>query len=306
MVYYHCIYCNYNGNSKRDEDRHVKSKKHLSTFKLANNIQEPIKVSKVYDCDLCDKQYSSSDSLYKHKKMCAIRRADEVIKLQAEELIKQQTITNTTTNSHNPNTTTATNSHNPNTTTATTTQSHNPVTTTTQSHNTTNTTTNSHNTTTNNTTNITIVTPLGKEDLTMLTDDIKMKILSFGHCAFQKLIDTIYSNHKNVNVHLYNKRRDLVRYLEGNNIRVGKRKDIILAIAELNADLLDLYYDELHDDMGDHDKYLATLLHEVHRDTVKRAEKMIIYKKIVECKINEMERIAKRNFGILLKNELLL
>lgn len=64
--------------------------------------------------------------------------------------------------------------------------------------------------------NITIV-PFGKEDLSMLTDEIKKKIVEREKRAFITLIDETYKNDKNLNIFISDKRNGLVKYLDENN-----------------------------------------------------------------------------------------
>jgi hypothetical protein len=64
--------------------------------------------------------------------------------------------------------------------------------------------------------NITIV-PFGKEDLSMLTDEIKKKIVEREKRAFITLIDETYKNDKNLNIFVSDKRNGLVKYLDENN-----------------------------------------------------------------------------------------
>jgi hypothetical protein len=64
--------------------------------------------------------------------------------------------------------------------------------------------------------NITIV-PFGKEDLSMLTDEIKKSIVEREKRAFITLINETYKNEKNHNIYVSDKRNGLVKYLDENN-----------------------------------------------------------------------------------------
>ena len=308
MVYYHCECCNYDCRNNQSYMTHIKSKRHNIAIKLSKG--EPI-AEKIYECDLCNKSYNLYNSFYYHKKICAIRREEETMQRLADIIIKNckttvdspidsnsTTADSTTISSHNTTADSPTiSSHNTtadshNTTTTTTSNSHNPTTITTS---------NSNNTTTTNN-NITLVMPFGKVDLSMITDEMKMQLLSTGHCAVGNLMDMVYSFPQNNNIHLYDKRNKLVHYVTvDNKIKVAKLNTIIALLAESNAERVDEFYEQFYDDMDYRNQYTAKILHNIHSNESKRADKLLKYEIIVECIVNEIAPVAKKNIEKLRK-----
>lgn len=57
---YKCYFCNFTSTKKYNLDRHLETKTHIEAFKKINK----------YSCPYCDKMYSTSSNLSKHKKTC--------------------------------------------------------------------------------------------------------------------------------------------------------------------------------------------------------------------------------------------
>ena len=95
--------------------------------------------------------------------------------------------------------------------------------------------------------NITIV-PFGKEDLSMLTDEIKKKIVEREKRAFITLINEKYKNDKNYNIYVSDKRNGLVKFLDENNqVQQALLKVKAEEFMELNKKLIDNMIDEYLD-----------------------------------------------------------
>jgi hypothetical protein len=164
-------------------------KRHLNTIKhKENNIkyQESLELE---HCNYCDKKYRHKSSASRHEAKC---KASSVLAYVPRDLVPA-----------NPNNGSILSANAINNGSI-------------QSVNTNN---GSINNTQNNiavTQNITIV-PFGKEDLSMLTDEIKKKIVEREKRAFITLIDETYKNDKNLNIFVSDKRNGLVKYLDENN-----------------------------------------------------------------------------------------
>lgn len=112
---------------------------------------------------------------------------------------------------------------------------------------------NINNGTVNNTQNIAItqnitIVPFGKEDLSMLTDEIKMKIVEREKRAFITLINETYKNEKNYNIYVSDKRNGLVKYLDENNqVQQSLLKVKAEEFMELNKKIIDNLIDQYLD-----------------------------------------------------------
>jgi len=81
---YNCIKCNYFTKFKRDYNKHLKTKKHNYASLDQNNNQ----------CPFCNKIYSSSSNLWKHKKNCnsdlIIDKNDEILQEPKQDKPQEQ------------------------------------------------------------------------------------------------------------------------------------------------------------------------------------------------------------------------
>jgi hypothetical protein len=160
-------------------------RRHLNTIKhKENNIkyQESLELE---HCNYCDKKYRHKSSASRHEAKCKI---SPVLTYVPRDLVSTTPINNGTVNNGSIQAGTLNNGT-------------------------------INNNTQNNITvtqNITIV-PFGKEDLSMLTDEIKKKIVEREKRAFITLIDETYKNDKNLNIFVSDKRNGLVKYLDENN-----------------------------------------------------------------------------------------
>jgi GIY-YIG catalytic domain len=66
--YYICYQCNLKTQNKKDFNKHINTKKHLTKILKAQQISN----SKKYTC-LCGKSYKSYSGLWKHKKLCSYK-----------------------------------------------------------------------------------------------------------------------------------------------------------------------------------------------------------------------------------------
>ena len=68
--FFECIICDFNTCKKCDFNRHLKTIKHKNCEILINNTQE--RTNKIFACE-CGKVYKHNQSLYNHKKKCAMK-----------------------------------------------------------------------------------------------------------------------------------------------------------------------------------------------------------------------------------------
>jgi hypothetical protein len=67
-----CEICNFTCCCKRDLDRHFNTKKHQSNINstFSNKLYQKNPESKIFTCDLCNKNYTDRTGLWRHKKGC--------------------------------------------------------------------------------------------------------------------------------------------------------------------------------------------------------------------------------------------
>lgn len=142
------------------------------------------------------------------------------------------------------------------------------------------------------------IMPFGNEDLSMITEDMQKYIISRGFSAYSILLDELYKYPQNNNVHFYDKRNKLVKYIDSNNnIKVIKFKDAIEDIVYTNLDRIDEFLDEHYDSLDDKKKKYAAKLLDAHSNASKKKEKIKEYNTITDCKINEIAPVCKKNFN---------
>jgi len=261
MVFYHCEICNHECPSMQLFKKHISSKKHEQQLLLKQSI--PISEQK--------------KKLPKYK--CGICNKEYI---RQKPFIKHQTKCNNPSSSLIPvqqmgNTTQITTQNNIN-----------------------NTTNNNINLTQNNTNNNIIIMPFGSEDLSMIPPDMQKYIISRGFSAYSILLDELYKNPQNNNIHLYDKRNKLVKYLDADKkIKVTKFKEIVEDIVYANIDRIDEFLDEHYDSLDDKKKKYAAKLMDEHSNITKKKDRLKEYNTITDCKLNEIAPQCKKNFQTL-------
>jgi hypothetical protein len=225
----HCNICDtklYNLNSFK---RHLTSVKHKE-----NNIkyQESLELE---HCSYCDKKYKHKSSLSRHEAKCKISSAlthipHDLIS-EPENNINNKTGSILPANSINNGSIQSANTINNGSIQSATTINNGTI----------------NNTNVSITQNITIV-PFGREDLSMLTDEIKKKIVEREKRAFITLINETYKNKKNLNIFVSDKRNGLVKYLDENNqvqqsLLKVKAEEFMENNKKIIDDLIDEYID---------------------------------------------------------------
>lgn len=221
MTFY-CDICSKSLCNTRSFRRHLKSVTHLE-----NNIAYQESLALV-NCKYCSKGYKHKSSLSRHEAICkkspvlAYVPRDELSSVATENKIVPVAATN---NQIIPTTTNNVQSQ----------------------------VAHINNGTVNNTQNIAItqnitIVPFGKEDLSMLTDEIKKKIVEREKRAFITLINETYKNEKNYNIYVSDKRNGLVKYLDENNqIQQSLLKVKAEEFMELNKKIIDNMIDQYLD-----------------------------------------------------------
>ena len=98
MVEYCCLRCHYKTKDKTCMRRHYKKKKKCECKYKNISIEECLKLlntKKKHICEYCEKEYSRSDNLRRHKTKCQEKRIRE-LELKLNKLQPSQNITNNT------------------------------------------------------------------------------------------------------------------------------------------------------------------------------------------------------------------
>jgi hypothetical protein len=68
-----CVCCHYETSRKSSYDKHILRAKHIKLTNVNNKLTESCEKeseTKIYTCDICDKEYKSRVGLWKHTKIC--------------------------------------------------------------------------------------------------------------------------------------------------------------------------------------------------------------------------------------------
>jgi hypothetical protein len=87
---FHCECCDYKCSKESDYKKHLATAKHMNTYNDLQNTSE--KSSKVYLCNICNKEYIFRQSLYNHKKKCISNTEKEQI--PEDDMTNIKTLTN--------------------------------------------------------------------------------------------------------------------------------------------------------------------------------------------------------------------
>jgi hypothetical protein len=257
MPEYNCNLCNFNTNLRANYARHLTTKKHLKTlistgeknknkqqtlihssktlnsecnfpqFSLKNPQKPSINphfnsniIEKIY-CEYCGKQYTRKDNLKRHlDNGCKTKKekiAEEEKKSEEIQILKDQI--NKLIEKGGAN-----NSYNTN---------------------------NTNNT--NNIQNNIKLNIFGKEDLSMLTDDIKRELIKGPFKMMPKLMEMIYFNKKypeNHTVKMINKNKQIMKIHEKDGWKLADKAEMVDYILEDKNYAVDSYYDGNEDDFS--------------------------------------------------------
>jgi hypothetical protein len=85
---YECKSCNYDTSRQSQMDRHILTLKHIETTKILQNDYNPchnIEENCKYQCKVCDKKYKHHSSLWKHNKVCFIKKDASIIEIMTDQ-----------------------------------------------------------------------------------------------------------------------------------------------------------------------------------------------------------------------------
>lgn len=101
--------------------------------------------------------------------------------------------------------------------------------------------------------NIINVFPFGNEDLSMLTDEVKISIYKRGFTAYENLLNEIYKHDQNKNIFIANQRAGIVKFInENKELEIGYIKDAIEKIYDTKKDILLQIIDEYRGTQNKH------------------------------------------------------
>ena len=226
MPLYKCELCNLLTFQKSDFNKHLKTNKHIKNVK--DNSSETLKSEKVYTkytqsihkytqsihknqhfCDLCEKSFSSKQSMYRHKRLyCKVVKENNkcigelkyMIHEQKEhinKLIDKVGTTNITTN------------------------------------------TNINNIQLNN---------YGKEDISYITDTIKSNLLKGPYNMIPKLIEHVHFNEdkpENQNILFPNKKENKIKIFKDNKWVYKDKVEVINDLIDGKYFILDCHYEDV-------------------------------------------------------------
>ncbi len=84
---YSCVICDYNTNSKKDYNKHLSTRKHVMM------TNDDIKIPTSYTC-ICNKTFSSRQSLSRHKKKCKASSTNTIITSDPTNMITSDIVMN--------------------------------------------------------------------------------------------------------------------------------------------------------------------------------------------------------------------
>ena len=251
MPNYNCEICNYNTTLRTDYKRHLSTKKHSRNTFNSHHKRAPVKPTlinghfqtlnepfltlnepfltqnepfltqkssisekKTYFCEFCDKKFGTQSHLTRHKRLNCKAKKDKDIedKKNGEEIkhLKHQIdklIDKVGTKTYN---------------------------------------TNIGNTLNNNNNNVQL-NYFGKENLSMLTDDVKHQLIKGPFKMMSKLMKLVYFNKKypeNHTLKMVNKNKDVMKIHNKNGWELVDKKDTVEYILEDKNYEVDSFYDD--------------------------------------------------------------
>ena len=236
MPLYQCLGCNYETKIKTHYTRHINTNKHKricgksitdepKTYPNILNKNEEVLPPKEFMCEYCGKTYSSSSHLSRHKKNCKIMIQQELQKKELDELkkmfkeerernqIERESYQKEREDLHKHIGELIKKAGN----------------------------------TTNNTANITL-NCYGHEDLSHITDDLKMEWVKLPYGMVQKMIEHVHFSKKrpeNWNIKLTNKKDKMIKVFRGNKWKYQDKDEVVSELIQTNYCRLDDFYENV-------------------------------------------------------------
>ena len=265
MPNYNCEICNYNTTLRTDYKRHLSTKKHSRNTFSSHHKRAPVKPTlinghfqtlnepfltlnepfltqnepfltqkssisekKTYFCEFCDKKFGTQSHLTRHKRLNCKSIKEKIAeedknKDELEENKKEVEILNNRINKLIDNGLTHNNTYN---------------------------NTNNTNTNIQNNVNLNI---FGKENLSMLTDEVKKELIKGSYKMMPKLLEMIYFNKKfpeNHTMKMVNKNKELMKVHKKSGWELVDKVDTIDYLLEDKNYQVDNFYDENSDEFS--------------------------------------------------------
>ena len=298
-IYFHCDYCNYDCKTKRVFTSHIIQQKHIENVSNSRTLcsnQDIIKntsntnITNLEDklqtiiCEYCNATYKYKKSYTRHMQTCKKKSSiqsvtnnfdipndvmDSFIKSwktdpgKINELAKHNFESPSTTMNQTNNIQQQTIIDNSN-------QTINNI----VQHNTIN------------------IMPFGKEDISMLTEDVRKSIYCRGFSSFEELINELYKNTNNINIYISNKREGTVKFINDKmEVEIGDLHDAVEKIVESKKDMLEDILDEFRGTQNVHAESRIKKLDKAHSTCERDSE----YSKISRKKLIQITPIGKQN-----------
>ena len=232
MPEYICKCCDFQTKIKTHYNRHLKTKKHqkkveqglveksiFSEPQIYHCPQEELDLNEEITCEYCDKSFSSLSHLSRHKKKnCKIKLEQENQKKELAELkqmIKDERERHQLEreNLHKHIDELIKKAGN----------------------------------TTNNTANITL-NCYGHEDLSHITDDLKLELIKLPYGMVQKMIEHVHFSNKrpeNWNIKLTNKKDKMIKVYKGKKWKYQDKDEVVSELIQTNYCRLDDFYENV-------------------------------------------------------------
>jgi len=133
--------------------------------------------------------------------------------------------------------------------------------------------------------------PFGNEDLSMLTDEVKINIYKRGFMAYENLLNEIYKHDQNKNIFIANQRDGIVKFInENKELEIGYIKDAIEKIYDTKKDVLLQIIDEYRGTQNKHaEKRIDDLEKAMSENTVDKK-----YYTLAKLKLHQISDSSKQ------------
>ena len=91
LTTYCCDYCQFTCNTKKEAEKHRKSKQHI---KNENKEEDFLEITQTYMCVVCEKYYDKYASCWKHSKTCKGKKENIVMEISEISPVTQLVVTN--------------------------------------------------------------------------------------------------------------------------------------------------------------------------------------------------------------------